>query len=92
VNTPNGEKISVDVAVQKQQTASMNQLDDGANKEDPVVDDFLDVFPDDFPGTPPDRDIEFLIKLLSSTAPIAKRQYRMGVNELEELKKQIKEL
>jgi hypothetical protein len=71
VNTPNGEKISVDVAVQKQQTASMNQLDDGANKEDPVMDDFLDVFPDDLLGTPPYRDIEFLIELLSSTAPIA---------------------
>jgi len=41
---------------------------------------------------PPDRDIEFIIKLLPGTAPIAKRPYRMGVNELEELKKQIKEL
>jgi hypothetical protein len=92
VNTPNGEKINVDVAVQKQQTTSVNQLDDGANKEDPVVDDFLNVFPDDLLGMPPDRDIEFLIELLSSTTPIAKRQYRMGVNELEELKKQITKL
>jgi len=41
---------------------------------------------------PPDGDIEFIIELLPSTAPIAKRPYRMGVNELEELKKQIKEL
>ena len=56
------------------------------------MDEFLDVFPDDLPGVPLDRDIEFIIKLLPGTAPIAKRPYRMGVNELEELKKQIKEL
>jgi hypothetical protein len=36
---------------------------------------------------PPDRDIEFLIELLPGTAPIAKRSYRMRVDELEELKK-----
>ena len=70
----------------------MNQLDDSVNKVDPVVDEFLDVFLDDLPGMPPDRDIEFNIELLPGTAPIAKRPYRMGINELEELKKQIKEL
>jgi hypothetical protein len=92
VNAPNGEKISVDVAVQKQPTALVNQLDDDAIKENPVIDEFSDVFPDDLPGMPPDRDIKFLIELLPGTAPIAKRPYRMGVDELEELKKQIKEL
>ena len=40
----------------------------------------------------PDHDIEFIIELLPRSAPIAKRPYRMGVNELEELKKQTKEL
>jgi hypothetical protein len=69
----------------------VNQLDDDAIKENLVIDEFLDVFPDDLPGMSPNRDIEFLIKLLSGTAPIAKRPYRMGVDELE-LKKQIKEL
>ena len=57
-----------------------------------MVGEFPDVFPDDLLGMPPDRDIEFIIELLLGTAPIAKRLYRMGVNELEELKKQIKEL
>jgi hypothetical protein len=56
------------------------------------VDEFPDVFPNDLPGMPPDRDIEFIIELLPGTTLIAKRPYRMGVNELEELKKQIKEL
>jgi hypothetical protein len=41
---------------------------------------------------PPDRDIEFLIELLLGTSPIAKRPYRMPINELVELKKQIAEI
>jgi hypothetical protein len=41
---------------------------------------------------PPDCDIEFLIELLPGTPPISKRPYRMHVNELVELKKQIAEL
>ena len=88
----NGDRISVDVAAQAQSIAIVNQLDDRVNKEDPVVDEFLDVFPNDLPGMPPDRDIEFIIELLPGIAPIARRPYRIGVNELEELKKQIKEL
>jgi hypothetical protein len=53
-------------------------LGDDANQEDQVMNEFLDVFPDELPGMSPDRDIEFLIKLLPGTAPIAKRPYRMG--------------
>ena len=90
VTAPNGDRISVDVAVQAQSTATVNQLDDSVHKEDPVVDEFPDVFLDDLPGMPPDCDIEFIIELLPRSAPIAKHPYRMGVNELE-LKKQIKE-
>jgi hypothetical protein len=39
----------------------VNQLNDGANKEDPVVDEFSDVFPNALLGMPPDHDIEFII-------------------------------
>jgi hypothetical protein len=92
VTSPNGDRISVEVAVQAQPTATVNQLGDDANQEDQVVNEFPDVFPDELSGMPPDRDIEFLIELLPGTTPIAKRPYRMGVDELEELKKQIKEL
>jgi hypothetical protein len=56
------------------------------------VEEFSDVFPEELPGMSPDHDIEFIIELLPKTVPIAKRPYRMGVDELEELKKQIKEL
>jgi hypothetical protein len=52
-----------------------------------VVQDFPDVFPEELPGMPPDRDIEFLIELLPGTPPISKRPYMMPVNELVEFKK-----
>jgi hypothetical protein len=58
----------------------------------PVVRDYLDVFPDELPGMPPDRDIEFAIELQPGTAPISKRPYRMPPAELAELKKQLQEL
>jgi hypothetical protein len=48
---------------------------------------FPDVFPEELPGMPPDREVEFVIDLLPGTAPISKRPYRMSVEELKELKK-----
>jgi hypothetical protein len=58
----------------------------------PVVCEYPDVFPDELPGMPPDRDIEFAIELQPETAPISKRPYRMPPAELAELKKQLQEL
>jgi hypothetical protein len=46
----------------------------------PVVSEFLDVFPDDLPRLPPDRDVEFKIELLPGTTPISRRPYRMPLN------------
>ena len=57
-----------------------------------VVCEFSDVFPDELSGLPPNREIEFKIELLSGTAPISRRPYRMPPNELEELKVQLHEL
>jgi hypothetical protein len=53
----------------------------------PVVCEYPDVFPDELPGMPPDRDIEFAIELQPGTTPISKRPYRMPPAELAELKK-----
>jgi hypothetical protein len=61
-------------------------------KKIPVVCDYVDVFPDELPGMPPDRDIEFAIELQPGTTPISKRPYRMPPAELAELKKQLQEL
>jgi hypothetical protein len=58
----------------------------------PIVNEYPNVFPEELSGMPPDQDVEFVIDLLPSIGPIAKRPYRMSVNELEELKKQLKEL
>jgi hypothetical protein len=57
-----------------------------------VVRDFLDVFPEELPRMPPDREVEFVIDLLPGTVPISKRPYKMSVEELKELKKQLTEL
>jgi hypothetical protein len=61
-------------------------------KEIPVVCEYPDVFPDDLPGMPPDRDIEFIIELQPGTAPISKKSYCMPPNELAELKIQLQDL
>ena len=58
----------------------------------PVVNEFQDVFPVELPGLPPDRDVEFTIKLLPGTDPISVAPYRMAPTELRELKTQLQEL
>jgi hypothetical protein len=57
-----------------------------------AVRNFPNVFPEELLGMPPDREVEFVIDLLPRTAPISKRPYRMSVEELKELKKQLTEL
>src|SRR4051812_37585731 len=56
-----------------------------------IVREYPDVFPEELLGMPPDRDVEFLIDLLPGSGPIAKRPYKMSIDELKELKKQLGE-
>jgi hypothetical protein len=79
-----GTTIEFVAAKQSNQASTVNQAK--------VVQEYPDAFPEDLPGMPPDRDIEFIIELLPGTPPISKRPYRMPINELVELKKQIAEL
>ncbi|XP_039134254.1 uncharacterized protein LOC120271646 [Dioscorea cayenensis subsp. rotundata] len=58
----------------------------------PLVSEFHDVFPEDLPGLPPDREVEFVIDLVPGTSHISKAPYRMASAELKELKKQLEEL
>ena len=51
--------------------------------------DFLDVFPDDLPGLPPEREIDFPIDLVPSTAPISLPPDIMAPSELKESKTQL---
>jgi hypothetical protein len=63
------------------------------NLEDiPVAYEFSDVFPEDLPGMPPDREVEFVIELQPGTTPISRRPYKMTPKELAELKVQLNEL
>jgi hypothetical protein len=61
-------------------------------EEIPVVQEFLDVFPDDLLGMPAKRDIEFKIELQPGTAPITRSPYKMSWDELAELKIPLKDL
>ncbi|XP_049381296.1 uncharacterized protein LOC125845822 [Solanum stenotomum] len=58
----------------------------------PIVNEFLDVFPNDLPGVPPEREIDFGIDLLPDTQPISIPPYRMAPAELKELKEQLRDL
>jgi hypothetical protein len=72
--------------------AKLNQLDASQGSEVPMVNEFPDVFLEELPGMPPDRDIEFVIELKPDTALIYKTPFRMTTPELAELKEHIREL
>ncbi|GKF14787.1 hypothetical protein Tco_0056249, partial [Tanacetum coccineum] len=58
----------------------------------PIVKDFLDVFPEDLPGLPQTRQVEFQIDLVPGAAPVARAPYRLAPSEMKELSEQLKEL
>ena len=51
----------------------------------PIVHEFPDMFLKDFPGVPPERQVDFRIDLLPGVAPIAKAPYRLAPLEMQEL-------
>ncbi|GJV25698.1 putative reverse transcriptase domain-containing protein [Tanacetum coccineum] len=57
-----------------------------------IVQDFPEVFPEDLPGLPPTRQVEFQIDLVPGAAPIARAPYRLAPSEMKELSEQLKEL
>ncbi|GJS70669.1 putative reverse transcriptase domain-containing protein [Tanacetum coccineum] len=58
----------------------------------PIVRDFPDVFPEDLPGLPPTRQVEFQIDLVPGAAPVARAPYRLAPSEMKELSEQLQEL
>ncbi|TQD77792.1 hypothetical protein C1H46_027665 [Malus baccata] len=70
----------------------LNDIASSSVEEVGVVRHYPDVFPEDLPGLPPDRDVEFSIDLLPGTNPISLTPYRMAPAELRELKIQLQEL
>ncbi|GJW80962.1 putative reverse transcriptase domain-containing protein [Tanacetum coccineum] len=57
-----------------------------------VVQDFVDVFPKDLSGLPPQRQVEFCIDLIPGVTPVAKSLYRLASSEMQELSGQLQEL
>ncbi|GJV60088.1 putative reverse transcriptase domain-containing protein [Tanacetum coccineum] len=58
----------------------------------PIVQNFPEVFPEDLPGLPPTRQVEFQIDLIPGAAPVARAPYRLAPSEMKELSEQLKEL
>jgi hypothetical protein len=97
LTTPEGKEIEfvaepVVTAKGVANRAKVNQPNASQASEVPMVNEFPDVFPEELPGMPPDRDIEFVIELKLGTTPIYNTPYRMATTELAELKEHIKEL
>ncbi|GJR73797.1 putative nucleotidyltransferase, ribonuclease H [Tanacetum coccineum] len=71
----------------------MEKKSDEKRLEDiPVVKEFLEVFPEDLPGLPPVRQVEFQIDLIPGATPVARAPYRLAPSEMQELSNQLQEL
>jgi hypothetical protein len=93
LTSPKGERFQVEIAVTTSSRRAMFFIaDEFVGNNIHVVRDFPDVFLEELPGMPPDREVEFVIDLLPGTAPISKWPYMMSIEELKELKKQLTEL
>jgi hypothetical protein len=93
LTSPKGERFNVEITVTTSTRRVAFFIDvEFVGNYIRVVRDFLDVFREELPGMPPDREVEFVIDLLPGTAPTSKWPYRMSVEELKELKKQLTEL
>jgi hypothetical protein len=97
LTTPEGKELEfiVEPVVTAKGVANhvkVNQLDASQGSEVPVVNEFPYVFTEELPCMLPDRDIEFVIELKPSTAPIYKTPFMTTIPELAELKEHVKEL
>nr|GEV53290.1 hypothetical protein [Tanacetum cinerariifolium] len=61
-------------------------------KDVPIIQDFLEVFPEDLPGLPPARPVEFQIDQIPGAAPVARAPYQLAPSEMKELSEQLQEL
>jgi hypothetical protein len=97
LKSPPGEEVVAELRMPKTAKGDCHQISVDSKEANlleviRVVSNFPDVFPEELPGMPPERKVEFAIELIPGTAPISKRAYRVSGPELVELKKQIDEL
>jgi hypothetical protein len=84
--------LSIPVAIPAKPTSRVYEAIIPEIQDIPVVCEFPDVFSEDLPRLPLERDVEFVIELKLGTTPISRRSYRMPPNELAELKTQLQDL
>jgi hypothetical protein len=90
LSSPDGDRFEVTVAPPTSNTPTVYMINGKfVGDHIKIVREFSYVFPEELPGMPPDREVEFVIDLLPRTAPISKRPYRMLAEELKELKNQV---
>ncbi|GKB35669.1 putative reverse transcriptase domain-containing protein [Tanacetum coccineum] len=80
----NGETLIIRVMEKKSDEKRLEDI--------PVVREFPEVFPEDLPGLPPIRQVEFQIDLIPGAAPVARAPYRLAPSEMQELSNQLQEL
>ncbi|GJZ11265.1 putative reverse transcriptase domain-containing protein [Tanacetum coccineum] len=61
-------------------------------KDVPIIRDFPEVFPKEFPGLLPTRQVEFQINLMPGAAPVARAPYRLAPSKMKELSEKLQEL
>ncbi|GJY07301.1 reverse transcriptase domain-containing protein [Tanacetum coccineum] len=89
VQIPYGDEVLI-IQVTKKETEDKSE--DKRLEDVPTVWDFPKVFPEDLPGLPPTRQVEFQIDLVLGAAPVARAPYRLAPSELQELSTQLQEL
>ncbi|WVZ59005.1 hypothetical protein U9M48_009215 [Paspalum notatum var. saurae] len=86
-----GKILKIHIPEQRHIEATVNATELQEIKKILVVCEFPDVFSEELPGLPPDRDMEFKIDLIPRTVPVSSKPYRMALDELKELKTQLQE-
>ncbi|GKD25839.1 hypothetical protein Tco_1232053 [Tanacetum coccineum] len=87
------EKIGCDVFLAHITTKEAKDKSEEKRLEDvPIVREFPEVFPEDLPGIPPARQVEFQIDLVPGVAPVAWAPYRLAPSKMKELAEQLQEL
>ncbi|GJU69784.1 putative reverse transcriptase domain-containing protein [Tanacetum coccineum] len=69
-----------------------DKLEEKRLEDVPIVREFPEVFPEDLPGLPPTRQVEFQIDLVPGAAPVVRAPYRLAPAKMQELSTQLQEL
>jgi hypothetical protein len=77
-----GTIVKFSAAIPAEQVCLLNKVQGTSLNEIRIAQEYLDVFPEDLPSMPPDRNIEFIIELLPGMPPISKRPYRIRFKPL----------